>query len=251
MPKISAVIITFNEEKNIERCLQSLDWADEIVIVDSCSTDHTVALCQKYTSRIIVHNWEGFVKQKIYATAQASNDWIFSIDADEEVSPQLKSDLLKIKQSISSTVAYRMPRKMFYLGKWIAHGSWYPDYKVRLFDRKHGRWVGLEVHEFWQADGRCEKLPGEIFHYSYQNLTDHVHKINTLTTKAASEMLHKGKRATFWHILINPYLKFIKSYFIQAGLRDGFVGLIIALMGSYYVFLKYLKLWELQRKSTI
>jgi len=247
MEKISAIIITLNEEKNIERCLQSLDWADEIVVIDSFSTDRTVALCKKYTNRIIQHKWDGFAQQKIFATSQARYDWIFSIDADEEVSDQLKYEIIRIKQSTPAAQAYRMPRKMFYLGKWITHGSWYPDYKVRLFNRQHGHWEGLDIHEYWQVKGSCEKLKGDLLHYSYKDITDHLQKINTLTSKAAAEMLKKGERNSVWNLIINPFLKFFKSYFIQAGFLDGFVGLIIASMGSYYVFLKYLKLWELRQ----
>jgi glycosyltransferase involved in cell wall biosynthesis len=250
MEKISAIIIAFNEEKNIERCLQSLEWADEIVIIDAFSTDRTVALSKKYTARIIQHTWEGFAKQKIFATSQARNDWIFSIDADEEVSDQLKYEIIRIKQSGAAAQAYRMSRKMYYLGKWITHGSWYPDYKVRLFNRQHGHWEGVDIHEYWQFEGRCEKLKGDILHYSYENITDHLSKINTLTSKAAAEMVKKGERYSFWKLSVASFLKFIKSYFIQAGFRDGFVGLIIAVLGSYYVFLKYLKLWELRHSAS-
>jgi len=246
MIKISAVIISFNEERNIERCLRSLDWADEIVLVDSGSTDRTALIARNYTDRVIMHEWEGFVKQKIYATALASNDWVFSIDADEEVSADLKKEIQRIRQSIPSAAAYRMARKMFYLGRWIKHGSWYPDYKVRLFNRKEGYWIGLEVHEFWRTSGRYENLSGDLLHYSYQNLTDHMQKINILTSQAAAEMQQKGKQAKLWNMLINPWAKFLKSYLIQLGFLDGFVGLVIALMGSYYVLLKYLKLWELR-----
>jgi glycosyltransferase involved in cell wall biosynthesis len=250
MEKISAIVIAFNEEKNIERCLQSLDWADEIVVIDSFSTDQTRVLSKKYTPRVIQHKWEGFVKQKIYATSQASYDWIFSIDADEEVSDQLKYEIMRIKQAGPAVQAYQMPRKMFYLGKWITHGSWYPDYKVRLFNRQHGHWAGLDIHEYWQGKSRCEKLKGDLLHYSYENITDHINKINILTSQAAAEMLQKGEKDSYWNILINPFIKFCKSYFIQAGFSDGFVGLIIALLGSYYVFLKYLKLWELRHSAS-
>jgi len=247
MEKISAVVITFNEEKNIERCLLSLDWADEIVIVDSLSSDRTVSLCRKFTDRIIEHQWEGFVRQKIFATGQAANDWIFSIDADEEVSDQLKYEIVRSKQAGFGAMAYRMPRRMFYLGKWVTHGSWYPDYKVRLFNRNHGRWEGLDVHEYWQPAGHDQKLKGELLHYSYENITDHMNKINMLTSQAAAEMLQKGEQASYWKILVNPLIKILKSYVLQAGFLDGFVGLVVALMGGYYVFLKYLKLWELRK----
>ena len=251
MEKISAIVIAFNEEKNIERCLQSLDWADEIVVVDSFSTDRTLALSKKYTARVVQHNWEGFVKQKIFATSQASYDWIFSIDADEEVSDQLKYEIIRIRQAGPVAQAYQMPRKMFYLGKWITHGSWYPDYKVRLFNRQQGHWAGLDIHEYWQVRGRSEKLKGDLLHYSYENITYHINKINILTSQAAAEMLQKGEKDSYSSILINPFIKFCKSYLLQAGFRDGFVGLIIALLGSYYVFLKYLKLWELRNNRSL
>jgi glycosyltransferase involved in cell wall biosynthesis len=247
MIRISAVIITFNEQDHIERCLQSLLWADEIVVVDSGSTDQTPAICRKYRVRLLEHPWEGFVRQKIFATAAAANDWIFSIDGDEEVSESLRQEIERIKASTPQAAAFRMPRKMFYLGKWIKHGSWYPDYKIRLFNRQQGRWAGLEVHEYWQPAGRCEKLGGDLLHYSYKNLADHLHKMNNLTTQAAREMQQKGVKPYLRNILGRPCGKFLKSYFIQAGFLDGFTGLIIALLGSYYVLLKYLKLWELQR----
>jgi len=249
MEKISAVVITYNEQDNIERCLSSLDWVDEILVVDSHSTDRTVELCRKYTDRVLLHKWEGFVRQKIYATKRAGYDWILSIDADEEVSPGLRAEIIKLRQSGFTAAAYQMPRKVFYLGKWIRRGGWYPDYKVRLFDRKQGQWIGVEVHEYWQSAGKCARVQGDLLHYSYKNITDHLNKINNLTSVAAVELSGKNTTASIWDLLVNPISKFIKSYFIKTGFLDGFVGLVIAVMGSYYVFLKYLKLWELQQNS--
>jgi glycosyltransferase involved in cell wall biosynthesis len=249
MEKISAVIITYNEQGNIERCLASLDWVDEILVVDSFSTDHTVEIAKKYTRTIIQHEWEGFVRQKIYATSQASHDWILSIDADEEISHELKTEILAIRQTGFTGTAYQMPRKVLYLGKWIRYGGWYPDYKMRLFNRKQGQWMGVEVHEYWQSTGKCSRLKGDLLHYSYKNISDHLNKINNLTTIAASELRGKNIKASFLSLMINPFAKFLKAYFIKTGFLDGFVGLVIALLGSYYVFLKYLKLWELQQMS--
>jgi glycosyltransferase involved in cell wall biosynthesis len=249
MEKVSAVIIAYNEQDTIERCLKGLDWADEIIVVDSFSSDQTVERCQRYTAKVIRHEWEGFVRQKIYATGLAQHDWIFSIDADEELSVELKADIINLKRSGFNAAAYQIPRRVFYLGKWIGHGGWYPDYKVRLFNRQQGQWIGIDVHEYWQTTGRLGKVRGDLLHYSYKNVADHVRKINQTTSVSAQELLSQGIRVSPFHTLIKPTAKFLKSYFIKAGFLDGYIGLVIALMGGYYVFLKYLKAWELQKHT--
>lgn len=245
MGKISVTIITFNEERNIRRCLESVRWADEIVVVDSFSTDKTVEICREYTEHVIQHEWLGYVQQKNYAVDCATYDWIFSLDADEEISPELQSAILGMWKRGFSYDGYKVARKVYYLGRWIRHGGWYPDYKIRLFHRAKGRWGGIDLHEKVILNGTCGKLKGDLFHYTYENITVHIRKMNSYTTISAQKLYKKGRKPSLLNIFFNPPVKFIKTYFIKAGFLDGKAGFFISIIGSFYVFMKYLKLWEL------
>jgi len=246
--KISVAIIAYNEEHNIERALRSVAWADEIVVVDSQSTDRTVEICRRYTDNVVVHPWQGHIPQKNFALAQATNEWVLSIDADEEVSPELANSIKTILAQGPEFDGYAVKRKVFYLGKWVKHSGWYPDYRIRLVKKENACWGGESVHDVLEVNGSTTKIrDGDLFHYTYRDLSDHISKINSYTTIMAKNKFEACKRACWCDVVFRPILSFFKKYIFQLGFLDGFHGLIICVLASYYVFLKYLKLWELQR----
>jgi glycosyltransferase involved in cell wall biosynthesis len=249
--KISATVITFNEEGNIAAALESLAWADEIIVIDSESTDCTVEIARRFTDRIYVRAWPGYSAQKNFAAEQASFDWVFSLDADERVSGELAAELQKLKQGPERAVAaFEMPRLTFYLGRWIKHSGWYPDHKVRLYNRKSASFVGEFVHESVKVNGRTERLSGDILHYTVRNASDHHQRIDRYTTLAARELYQRGRRATPLSLLISPASAFLRSYILKRGFLDGAQGVAIACFAAHYVFLKNLKLWEMNLKAS-
>ena len=250
--KISAIVITVNEAHNIAAALESLSWADEIVIVDSESTDQTVEIASRFTDRIFVRPWPGYSAQKNFAAEHARNDWIFSLDADERVSPELKSAILKIKdESEPETAGYETARRTFYLGRWIKHSGWWPDRKVRLYDRRRAHWRGDFVHESLEVDGRIEPLEGELLHFTVRDASDHHLRMDRYTTLAAQELYNRGTHKSIGSLLLSPVIVFLRSYFFKLGFLDGVPGLAIARFAAHYEFLKNLKLWEMRSKSDI
>ena len=247
--KISAAIITYNEEANIRRCLESVLWADEIIIVDSFSTDATVEVAREYTDRVIQRDWPGYIEQKNFAVGQAANEWVFAIDADEEVSPALQRSIRELRAKGLMADGYRLARRVHYLGKWINHSGWYPDYKVRLFNRDKGHWGGVNPHDEVILSGAVATLSGDLYHYSYKNIAAHIQQINKFTSIAAHELYSQGRRSSLLSVLGNPAVKFFKVYFLKRGFLEGLTGFFIAVTGSYYVFLKYMKLYELERSN--
>lgn len=244
--KITATIITFNEERNIADALNSLSWTDEIILVDSESTDRTVEIARQYTDRIFIRPWPGYAQQKNFAAEQSTNDWILNLDADERVSDELAREIVKLKSEYSSDAAgFEMPRLTWYLGRWIKHSGWYPDYKLRLYDRTRGQWSGDYVHESVEVGGRIERLQNDIHHYTVRNSSDHHERLDRYTTLAAREQLAKGNRASLASLLFSPLSSFIRSYIFKRGFLDGLPGLAIAQFAAHYVFLKNLKLWEM------
>jgi glycosyltransferase involved in cell wall biosynthesis len=252
MPKISAVIITFNEEKNIERCLLSVkEIADEIIIVDSFSTDKTEEICNKYPVKFIKHRFEGYIEQKNWAIQQATYDYILSLDADEEISEELKKSIKEIKNNWSYD-GYIFNRLTNYCGNWIRHTSWYPSPKLRLFDRKKGQWDGLNPHDKFVMDknSKVKHVKGNLLHYSYYGIKDQINQINKFTDILANSYHQKGLIPnTLWHIFFHPLWRFCRDYFIKLGFLDGFYGLVLSVNGAYEVFLKYLKLKFLIQKE--
>ncbi|HEX8183762.1 MAG TPA: glycosyltransferase family 2 protein [Blastocatellia bacterium] len=243
--KISATVITFNEEKNIAAALESLSWADELIVVDSESTDRTVEIARSYTDLIFVRRWPGYSAQKNFAADQAHNDWIFSLDADERVSDELAVELARLELDAASQVAaFDMPRLTHYLGRWIKHSGWYPDYKIRLYDRRRGRWRGRYVHESLDVDGEIKRLGGNLLHYTVRDASEHHLRIDRYTSLAAEQMHSQGKRASLPALFLSPATAFIKSYFVKLGFLDGVQGIAIAFFAAHYTFLKTLKLWE-------
>lgn len=245
MEKLSVTIITLNEERNIRDALESLTWVDEIIIVDSGSNDKTISICKEYTEKIFYNPWPGINSQKAFAKKLVTYDWILNIDADEKVSPELAAEIQSILGQGGHYDGYFIPRKVYYLGRWIEHSGWYPDYKLRLFRTEKGRWNGIDPHDVVVVDGKTGYLKGNIYHFTYENIEDHVKTMNNLTSVAAKEYKKKGKRDGLLSLMVRPPLTFLKKYILKQGFRDGLPGFIIAISSAYYVFLKYAKLWEL------
>ena len=251
MVPISATLITCNEEGNIEGALQSLTWADEIVVVDSGSSDATIEICRRYTDRIFTRSWTGFVDQKNHAVTQASHDWIVSLDADERVGPELRREVEQLRQAGFQRAGYRIPRVAYFMGRWIRHGDWYPDFQLRLFDRRRGRWQGGRVHESVRIEGTPGLLRGEIRHYTYRSLSDYLRRLETYTTLASQDYRQKGRTASMAKVLGNPLAAFMKSYILKRGFLDGAPGMMVAVMGAVSVYFKYAKLYELQKTQQV
>ncbi len=241
MLKISATLVTLNEEMNLPRALESLRCCDEVVVVDSGSTDRTVDLAQKLGARVVESEWLGYAAQKNFAAEQAAHDWILSLDADEALSEALEAEIWEIKREGPQADGYTIPRMAQYMGRWILHSGWYPDRKIRLYDRRHGRWIGEYVHESVKVDGRLGHLTSNLLHFTCSSLSQHLKTMDRYTTLAAQEMVAQGRRAPLWRILLDPPWAFWKSYVLQRGFLDGFEGLVIAYMAAMYVFVKYTK----------
>jgi glycosyltransferase involved in cell wall biosynthesis len=250
VPRVTATLITFNEAANIAAALESVRWADEVVVVDSQSTDGTVDIARQYTDKVIVRPWPGYVAQKNFAADQASHDWIFSLDADERVTPELADEVGALLNQEPPAVGYRIPRATFHCGRWIRSTDWYPDYQLRLYDRRRARWTGAYVHESVHAQGAVARLRGEIQHYAYRDIAHHVRTMDRYTSLAALQMFEAGRRAGWIDILVTPRLTFFRNYILRGGFRDGMAGLIVSAMNGYYVGLKFAKLWELCSLST-
>jgi glycosyltransferase involved in cell wall biosynthesis len=242
---LSVVIITFNEEVNIARCLQALgEVADEVLVVDSFSTDRTVAICQALGARVVQHAFEGYVAQKNFATDQARFDHVLQLDADEVLTDELRRSIEAVKHDWQHA-AYSLPRLTNYCGHWVHHGGWYPDRKLRLYDRRLGRWEGLLLHERYEvAPGHTTgQLCGDALHYSYPSVAQHVAQLNKFTSITAQEWALRGKtRVTFFHLVLKPLWKFTHGYVFRLGFLDGFAGLCIAAISAWGVFLKFAKL---------
>lgn len=249
--KISAVIITFNEERNIERCLQSIKGvADEIVVVDSFSTDQTEAICKNHNVRFITHEFKGHIEQKNWAKDQASNDYILSLDADEALDEKLKESVLEARNNWSFD-AYKMNRLTNYCGQWIRHCGWYPDTKLRLFDRRKGSWGGRNPHDKYlpAPSTRIGYLKGDILHYSFYTRAEHIKQVHYFSDIASKAMYEKGKRSSYFKICMKPVARFIKAYFFKLGFLDGAAGFTISRLSGYANFLKYSKLYNMQTKN--
>jgi glycosyltransferase involved in cell wall biosynthesis len=249
--RVTATVITFNEAANLPAALASLSFADEIVVVDSESTDDTVAVARQHTDKVFVRPWPGYVAQKNFAATQASHDWILSLDADERVSPALATEIRSaLARGEVGMAGYRIPRVTYHLGRWIRSTDWYPDYQLRLYDRRAARWAGRHVHESVKADGAVGRLRGEILHYAYRDLSHHLQTMDRYTTLAARQMLEDGRRAGFWDLAVHPPAAFFRNYILRGGFRDGVPGLIVSAMNAHYVGIKLAKLWTLCSAST-
>ena len=245
---LSAIIITHNEEKNLERCLSSLTFADEIIIVDSHSTDKTKEIAQKFTDKIWEVNWQGFGQTKELARQKASQAWVLSIDADEEVTPELKEEILQAVQNHLYS-GYFLPRQSLFLGKWMEHSGWYPDYVLRLFQKESGQFDKALVHEQVQVKGEMGYLKNPLRHYTYPNLEHYFKKLKRYTTLSAQQLHQNGARAYPWDLIFRPAATFFKMYLIKLGFLDGWQGLVLAVLSAYQVLVKYLKLMNLNLRG--
>lgn len=247
---ISVVIITFNEEHNIGRCLESVkEIADEIVIVDSFSKDKTKQIASAYPVRWIENPFAGHIEQKNFAMRQASHDYVLSLDADEALSSKLLDEIKNIKADCQFD-GYSFNRLTNYCGKWIHHCGWYPDRKLRLWNKSKGAWGGINPHDRveMQKEASVKEVREDILHYSYYSISDHLKQVNYFTDIGAKEAVEKGKKSTLLHILLSPTIKFIKSYFFQLGFLDGYYGLVVSAISAQASFYKYLKMHELLKK---
>lgn len=239
--QITATIVTYNEEHNLPRVLDSLRCCDEIVIVDSHSTDGTAALARDRGVRVIEREWPGYAAQKNFAASQSSHDWILALDADEELSAGLQQELAALQRQGARHDAYAFPRLAQYRGKWIRHSGWYPDRKIRLYDRNKASWIGDYVHESVQTQGTVGELNGDLLHYTCPTLARHIDTVNRYTSLAAREALAGGRRPGLAKLIAGPPWTFLRTYLLQAGFLDGREGFLIASMAAFYAFAKHAK----------
>jgi glycosyltransferase involved in cell wall biosynthesis len=247
--KLTVTVITRNEAANIAAALASVSWADEIIVVDSQSTDDTVSIARRLATRVEVRDWPGYSAQKNFAADLASHDWILSLDADERVTPALAGEIRQLLASSPAVGGYRIPRVAWYLGRWIRSTDWYPDYQLRLYNRRAGRWNGRRVHESVELAGAVGQLRNELEHHPYRDISHHLQTIDRYTTLAAQEQRAAGRRVRPWQTLFYPRFAFLRNYILKGGFRDGSTGLVVSLLNSYYVFLKLAKLWELDTQK--
>ena len=239
--KISATIITYNEERNIPRAIESLRCADEIIVVDSGSSDRTVEIAEKLGARVVESAWPGYANQKNLAAERAAHDWILSLDADESLSEALEAEIWRLKKIGPQFDAYTMPRMAQYLGRWIRHSGWYPDRKVRLYHRRKATWVGAYVHESVTVNGAVGHLESNLLHFTCESLSEHLRTMDRYTTLAAEQLLASREKVTWSRLLFQPPWAFFHTYIVQLGFLDGMEGLAIANMAALYNFLKYAK----------
>ena len=244
---ISVCIITKNEEKNIRACLESVQWADEIVLVDSFSTDRTVEIGREYTDKVTQNEYQGQVEQKNFALAQATNDWILSLDADERIPPELAEEIRgELEKNKGRESGYYLSRDTYYLGRWIKHGGWSPDYTLRLFDRRKACWGGRNPHDrVIIREGRTKRLKNPFLHY-YGNLVRHLNTVNSFSSISARGMRNEGRKFSLAQLIFHPVIKFLETYIYKRGFLDGIPGFIISVTSSFYVFVREAKLWELR-----
>lgn len=250
MPKISAIIITKNEEASLARCLRSLSWADQIVVVDSGSTDRTVEIAKEQGAEVYVEEWKGYTNQKNSAIDKANGDWIVSLDADEEFSKEAQEDIRNIlTQDDSEIQAYAFRRKVLYLGKWIRHGDWYPDYVVRLWRKSSGKFEGGRVHESFVVNGKVKRLRSEILHYTYSDLADQKARMEKYAKLWAQDQFDKGRPFRWIDLWFRPPIRFFRALILKSGWLDGWRGWLIAWMCAREVRMKYWNLKELKKQE--
>jgi glycosyltransferase involved in cell wall biosynthesis len=249
MLHLSVVIITFNEEKNIGRCLESIQGiADDIVVVDSFSADATETICEKHMVNFIQRKWEGYSATKNFANAAAKYDWILSLDADEALSDELRASILAIKEQ-NEQHAFKFNRLTNYCGKWIKHCGWYPDTKVRIFDRRTAQWEGTIHEKLIVREGTVQKLRGDCLHYSYYTTEEHFKQSDKFSTLSAESLFSKGKKASLLKLWFSPVIKFISCFIFKLGFLDGTAGYMVCKIMAFTTFSKYAKLRDLHRKA--
>jgi glycosyltransferase involved in cell wall biosynthesis len=241
MKKLSVTIIAKNEEKNIKRCLESVKWADEIIVLDTNSTDRTVEICRQFTDQVFCVDWHGYGKQKNLCSERASHDWILNIDSDEEISSEGAEEIKAVLRGDSKNAVYNFPRKNFFAQRWVRYGGWYPDRISRLYDKTRVSFLETLVHEKLVPDENVGALQNPILHYSFTGMEDYVERQNRYSSLYAQEKMKNGFKVTWSHLVLRPPATFFKNYIILQGFRDGFLGLFLAMSLAYYTFLKYAK----------
>lgn len=251
MSKISVVIIAQNEAHRIEAALKSVQWADEIVIIDAFSTDGTVGICKKYTDKIFQYNWEGFARQRMRSLEHASHLWVLSLDADEAVSEELRDEILEVVAQNGHIHGYEIPRKTYYLGRWIEHSGWFPDYQLRLFQKDKVHLEPRLVHEGYEVAGISGRLKGVLFHYAFESIYHHVAKINRYTSLDCSQKMVRlrNTKIRWYHFVFNPLSKFLRMFLVNKGYKDGIQGFILAIFSAFSTQLLYTKVWEEQTQQ--
>ncbi|MEM7516271.1 MAG: glycosyltransferase family 2 protein [Planctomycetota bacterium] len=249
-PKISGCIIAMNEEDRIGDCLDSLAFCDEVVVVDSHSTDRTREVAAERGARVIERDWPGHVKQKEFTIRQAENDWVLCVDADERISPELRQEIEALRdQGFPDHTGWRMPRCSRYLGIWVRRGTWYPDKQLRLFDRRRGYWGGHDPHDRVELEGEIGSLSGDLMHLPYRKFSEHLQTIDKYTTTMAQGLYDRGKRARFSDLWLRPATRFFRFYILKAGFLLGWRGLLLACLAAHYGRMKYAKLYVLQTEG--
>ncbi len=247
MQKVSVTIITLNEEANIRACLESVKWADEILVSDSGSSDRTVEICKEYGAKFFNDEWLGFGKQKNLIASRAENNWILNIDADERVTPDLRAEI-ESAASHSECNGYNIPRKNFFGDRWIKYCGWHPDYNLRLYRKDKGQFNERDVHEAVQVNGKTGYLKSPMEHHTYRDVSDYLKRMDRYSALAAEEMFKEGRKAGYFDILFRPLFTFIKMFFLQKGFMEGGTGLVLSGLYASYTLSKYAKLWEMSGK---
>ena len=247
-PRLSVVVITLNEAERLRACLESAAWADELVVVDAESQDKTVQIAREFTDRVLVRPWAGFAEQKNFAVAQATGDWILSLDADEEVPPELRAEIQALLGAEPAEDGYRVPRRNIFWGRWIRHGGLYPDWQLRLFRRGRGRFVERTVHESVRVEGRVGRLASPLVHRSYRDVADFLERADRYSTLAAAEWVRSGRRAGVGDLVVRPAGRFLSMYVVRGGFLDGWPGFLLACLYAYNVFVRSAKVWERARR---
>jgi glycosyltransferase involved in cell wall biosynthesis len=248
---LSVAIITYNEEENIREALESIKWANEIVVVDAFSTDRTQEICREYTDKVFSMEWEGFARQKNKAISMTTHQWVFVLDSDERITEELKEEILQVINDRDSVDGYYVARKNYFGHRWIRHGGWWPDYTLRLFRRQKGLFEIREVHEALKINGKTGYLKHPIEHYTYKNSNDFLKRMETYSTLAAKELFKKGRKANILDITLRPLATFFRMSFLQLGILDGIYGIILAYLYSLYTYNKYAKLREMGKQSKV
>ncbi len=247
---ISAAIITLNEENTIADCIKSINWVDEVIVIDSLSTDRTKEIAESLGAKVIDQKFLGHVEQKQMAVDQCQYDWVLCLDADERISKKLKEEIFQLFETTSPDTllnGYTVPRRSFHLGRWIMHGGWYPDRNIRLFNRKFGHWAGTNPHDKVDVQGKVGHFEGALDHYVFRDLYDNIQTNNSFSSISAKILFEEGNKPSFLKLMFKPMGKFIETYLIKRGFLDGMPGFIISVGAAYSMFLKYAKLWEHHR----
>jgi glycosyltransferase involved in cell wall biosynthesis len=249
-PRLSVVIVTLNEEDRLRGCLESVAWADEVIVIDAESHDKTVQIARDFTDRVIVRPWPGFAAQKNFGLAEAGGDWILSLDADEQVSPELRDEIAGVLAADGPHDGYRAPRRNIFWGRWIRHGGLWPDWQLRLFKRGRGRFGERAVHESVTVTGSVGRLVSPLVHLSYRDVSDFLSRADRYSTLAAQEWVRSGAPVRAGDLVLRPAARFLSMYLLKGGCLDGRRGFLLAALYAYYVFVRSVKAWELKERMS-